>query len=518
MARSRADGDGESRRGVRGAVLFLGVVMAAVATGFLVVTEDPKLLRLGIVGALWAFVLAAIAVPRRRRDDGGSEQMRELELRRTYELELEREVAARREYEMQLEVYLRRELDRGVREEVESLRQEVLALRGDVIERLDGELRMERIETTRLIGGSLRALREEARRLGITFGDDSRQFDESEPARELSPTPNGAPDRPGNGGYLPDRAGPPEYPNGDGGDYADGEGQAGRPVPSGLVSEQVYRTFAATDTGRSGEDSAYNISPPGDLPPPAPNGPVPQPREPSYPPPPAGTVFPLGEGDYPEPDYTGSYPGGPEPGTEPAGYPAAPDYAGGYAAPYPGDPVGYAAASYPGGPDPSAGQGGYPPGDDYYAQPGGYPPPQQEDRWSGVPGGPPGGQPEPWLPAQEPPVRPRTPYDIPDTGRPDPRDGAAAGPPYGSQPASPFRGGGEPPVYPGAQPPAPPPAGPGVDEYGRPRGRDELDRILTGNPPPAQRPEQDDDDTGRRRRYRDEDEPNEVLSRLLGRE
>ena len=40
-------------------------------------------------------------------------------------------------------------------------------MRGDMIDRLDGELRMERIETTRLIGGSLRALQDEARRLGI---------------------------------------------------------------------------------------------------------------------------------------------------------------------------------------------------------------------------------------------------------------------------------------------------------------------------------------------------------------
>ena len=40
-------------------------------------------------------------------------------------------------------------------------------MRGEMIDRLDGELRMERIETTRLIGGSLRALQDEARRLGI---------------------------------------------------------------------------------------------------------------------------------------------------------------------------------------------------------------------------------------------------------------------------------------------------------------------------------------------------------------
>jgi hypothetical protein len=99
-------------------------------------------------------------------------------------------------------------------------------------------------------------------------------------------------------------------------------------------------------------------------------------------------------------------------------------------------------------------------------------------------------------------------------------------------------------VYPGAQPPAPPPADYGypdgsadgyggsadLDDHGyrdepgypgpAPRNDDELSRILAGSPPPAPRsPRVDEEDTasGRRRRYRDEDEPNEVMSRLLGR-
>src|SRR4029453_7645221 len=79
----------------------------------------------------------------------------------------EKEVAARREYELQLEVYLRRELERGLAEDVAALREEVARRRGEMIAGLDGELRMERIETPRLIGGSLRALQDEARRLGI---------------------------------------------------------------------------------------------------------------------------------------------------------------------------------------------------------------------------------------------------------------------------------------------------------------------------------------------------------------
>src|SRR5512132_2868263 len=116
-ARSRTGG------GVaRGLVLTVAVLLAGAATVALVLSEDAQTLRLAVVGALWAFVLATLAAPRRRavagaEGDGDAEAAApgaELELRRTYEIELEREVAARREYELQLEVYLRRELERGL--------------------------------------------------------------------------------------------------------------------------------------------------------------------------------------------------------------------------------------------------------------------------------------------------------------------------------------------------------------------------------------------------------------------
>ena len=143
------------------------MLIALASTAAVVLSDDPQTLRLAVVGALWAFVLAAFAAPRRREAARGRHPGHELELRRTYEIELEKEVAARREYELQLEVYLRRELERGLAEDVAALRDEVGRMRGEMIDRLDGELRMERIETTRLIGGSLRALQDEARRLGI---------------------------------------------------------------------------------------------------------------------------------------------------------------------------------------------------------------------------------------------------------------------------------------------------------------------------------------------------------------
>lgn len=155
------------RGGLRTLALAVAVVVALASTAAVVISDDPQILRLAVVGALWAFVLAAFAAPRRRGDDDGDRPGTEIELRKTYEIELEREVAARREYELQLEVYLRRELERGLAEDVAALRDEVGRMRGEMMDRLDGELRMERIETTRLVGGSLRALQDEARRLGI---------------------------------------------------------------------------------------------------------------------------------------------------------------------------------------------------------------------------------------------------------------------------------------------------------------------------------------------------------------
>jgi hypothetical protein len=164
VARSSSGGRG----GLRTLALVAAVAIALASTAAVVLSDDPQTLRLAVVGALWAFVLAAFAAPRRRESGASAgEPGTALELRRTYEIELEKEVAARREYELQLEVYLRRELERGLAEDVAALRDEVGRMRGEMIDRLDGELRMERIETTRLIGGSLRALQDEARRLGI---------------------------------------------------------------------------------------------------------------------------------------------------------------------------------------------------------------------------------------------------------------------------------------------------------------------------------------------------------------
>ena len=285
---SRARNGGGGRRAGRLLAFGLGVCLAAAATAALVVTQDPKVLRLAVVGALWAFVLAAIAVPRRRSDpvspvtpaaaDAAGAPGTEVELRRTYEVELEREVAARREYELQLEVYLRRELEQGLREDVESLRDEIQRLRGEVIDRLDGELRMERIETTRLIGGSLRALQDEARRLGVATGDLGRfRFDEPSftvgdagPGIGRPELPAGSDEVPGSGSAEPDEAGAAGWT---GGSFLDpgppvAAPDAGPPPPSYEPAYGAGRAAGpagAPDRGADAEGEApYRPRRPGD--------------------------------------------------------------------------------------------------------------------------------------------------------------------------------------------------------------------------------------------------------------
>jgi hypothetical protein len=91
-----------------------------------------------------------------------------IELRQFGELQLARDAAARRESELNLELSLRRELERVMASELGSLREEVAALRAEVMDKLGGQLRMERIETTRVIGSDLEALQNEIRRLAGT--------------------------------------------------------------------------------------------------------------------------------------------------------------------------------------------------------------------------------------------------------------------------------------------------------------------------------------------------------------
>jgi hypothetical protein len=158
----------------RGVVLRIFVLVVAVALagagGWLIVTgKTTKRVELGVIIGLWSALLGAFALYGARRSapldtESDRPSSNELELRsmRT-ELERAEEAAARRAHEARLEQLLRAEVQAAIAREVTSLRAEIADLRGELLEKVGNQVRLERIETTRVIGSDLEALQHEVR-------------------------------------------------------------------------------------------------------------------------------------------------------------------------------------------------------------------------------------------------------------------------------------------------------------------------------------------------------------------
>ena len=119
------------------------LVLAIGASSALVFTNRVELLKLAVILALWAAVVAAFAsVIYRRQSDVDQARVRDLKL--VYDLQLDREISARREYELTVESQLRRELASELRaqaaDEVAALRAELAALRTNLEILFDAEL------------------------------------------------------------------------------------------------------------------------------------------------------------------------------------------------------------------------------------------------------------------------------------------------------------------------------------------------------------------------------------------
>src|SRR3954468_16280358 len=131
----RGERDGERRVDPRPASSQLrtlglagGFALACAATGAVFLTDDPQYLRLAVLAAAWAFVIAAFLAGRRRAGQQALAE-REDELRRRYQRELDREAAAHREYELELENQLRRDAEESLRAELTALRAEISELK-----------------------------------------------------------------------------------------------------------------------------------------------------------------------------------------------------------------------------------------------------------------------------------------------------------------------------------------------------------------------------------------------------
>lgn len=124
-------------------LLTASLVLAIAASSVLVFTSRVELLKLAVIVALWAAVVAAfVSVIYRRQSDADSARARDLKL--VYDLQLDREISARREYELTVESQLRRELGSELRaqsaDEVAALRTELAALRTNLEILFDADL------------------------------------------------------------------------------------------------------------------------------------------------------------------------------------------------------------------------------------------------------------------------------------------------------------------------------------------------------------------------------------------
>ncbi|MFA4084719.1 hypothetical protein ONA92_23770 [Mycobacteroides salmoniphilum] len=123
------------RRGSRrpGWALLTALLVLAIGSGIaLVFTDKAIYLRVGLLLALWAAVIASFAaLTYRRQSDTDQAKVHDQKL--VYDLQLEREISARREYELTVESRLRQqlagEIEAQAADEIATLRAELAALR-----------------------------------------------------------------------------------------------------------------------------------------------------------------------------------------------------------------------------------------------------------------------------------------------------------------------------------------------------------------------------------------------------
>ncbi|WP_280206510.1 DUF6779 domain-containing protein [Nocardia cyriacigeorgica] len=124
--------------------LFIGalILLGLVASIFLIFSDSVQFIRIGLVAALWAAVLGALAATKYRKEST-VDKAKVRDLQKVYELQLDRGISARREYELGVEARVRQEVGADAAE-MAALRAELTVLRQSLQRLFDGDLPMDR--------------------------------------------------------------------------------------------------------------------------------------------------------------------------------------------------------------------------------------------------------------------------------------------------------------------------------------------------------------------------------------
>lgn len=118
------------------------IVLGLVASVFLIFSNSVEFVRVGLVAALWAAAIGALAATKYRKE-ATIDKAKVRDLQTVYELQLEREITARREYELGVEARVREEVGADAAE-LAALRAELTVLRQSLQRLFDGDLPTDR--------------------------------------------------------------------------------------------------------------------------------------------------------------------------------------------------------------------------------------------------------------------------------------------------------------------------------------------------------------------------------------
>lgn len=158
------------QRSLRVAAAVLAVALAVAAVWLIVTAKSTKHAQVGALLGFWSLLMAAFSGLggrnlRAAEAPVASAPGTDVDVRPVGWLDRIEDAERRAAYERELLQLVRSEIAASLAPELANLRADVAALRGEILETVGGQIRLERIETTRMIGSDLEALQRELRQL-----------------------------------------------------------------------------------------------------------------------------------------------------------------------------------------------------------------------------------------------------------------------------------------------------------------------------------------------------------------